>query len=119
MGNSPLFIGKAESVFTWPDPLAHRPALLSLRGPPLPIRGPSITGRSYFLSFPVEVFPGSVLSIFSDVEDVGDLTLEAMEDIEVVMVDGVFEGAFRALGDESLELEAFVDAMEVMVVDDE
>ncbi|GJZ74242.1 hypothetical protein Tco_0638388 [Tanacetum coccineum] len=51
-----------------------------------------------------------------DVEKVGDLSLEAMEDEEVAMVDGVFEGAFSALGD---EMEALVDTMEVMVVDDE
>nr|GEU70156.1 hypothetical protein [Tanacetum cinerariifolium] len=36
-----------------------------------------------------------------DKEEVGDLSLEAMEDDEVVLVDGVFEGAFGALGDES------------------
>ncbi|GJV72737.1 hypothetical protein Tco_1492732 [Tanacetum coccineum] len=54
-----------------------------------------------------------------DVEEVGDLSLEAMEDDEVVLVDGVFEGAFGALGDQSLEVEALVDFMEVMMVDDE
>ncbi|GKB08841.1 hypothetical protein Tco_0837153 [Tanacetum coccineum] len=43
----------------------------------------------------------------------------AMEDVEVALVDGIFEGAFGALGDESLEVEALVDAIEVMVVDDE
>ncbi|GJW75778.1 hypothetical protein Tco_0135148, partial [Tanacetum coccineum] len=57
-----------------------------------------------------------------DVEEVDDLSLEALEDEEVAMVDEVFEGAFGALGDESwclgLEVEALVDAMEVMVVDD-
>ncbi|GJS49577.1 hypothetical protein Tco_0599698 [Tanacetum coccineum] len=57
-----------------------------------------------------------------DVEEVGDLSLEAMEDEEVAMVDGVFEGAFGALGDKiwclGLEVKALVDAMEVMVVDD-
>ncbi|GKE76522.1 hypothetical protein Tco_1542642, partial [Tanacetum coccineum] len=47
--------------------------------------------------------------------EVGDLSLKATEDEEVVMVDGVFEGAFGALG---LEVEALVDAIEVMVVDD-
>nr|GFB04770.1 hypothetical protein [Tanacetum cinerariifolium] len=31
----------------------------------------------------------------------GDLSLKAMEDEEVAPVDGVFEGAFGALGDES------------------
>ncbi|GKA33536.1 hypothetical protein Tco_0719965 [Tanacetum coccineum] len=49
--------------------------------------------------------------------------IEAMEDEEVAMVDGVFEGAFGALGNEiwcfGLEVEALLDAMEVMVVDDE
>ncbi|GKF81486.1 hypothetical protein Tco_0240088, partial [Tanacetum coccineum] len=55
-----------------------------------------------------------------DVEEVGDLSLEAMEDDEVVLVDGVFEGAFGALGDQKgLEVEALVDFMEVMMVDDE
>nr|GEY40138.1 hypothetical protein [Tanacetum cinerariifolium] len=46
----------------------------------------------------------------------------AMKDEEVAMVDGVFEGAFETLGDESwclgLEVNALVDVMEVMVVDD-
>ncbi|GJZ16244.1 hypothetical protein Tco_0551921, partial [Tanacetum coccineum] len=36
-----------------------------------------------------------------DVEEVGDLSLEAMEDDEVALVDGVFEGAFVTLGDKS------------------
>nr|GFB20754.1 hypothetical protein [Tanacetum cinerariifolium] len=31
----------------------------------------------------------------------GDLCLEVMEDKEVPLVDGVFEGAFGVLGDES------------------
>ncbi|GJV68953.1 hypothetical protein Tco_1484462 [Tanacetum coccineum] len=84
-----------------------------------------------------------------DVEEVGDLILEAMKDEEVAMVDGAFEGAFGVLGDktliivreffsflddesmnnyfggimlilgllEGLEVEALVDAMDVMVVD--
>ncbi|GJZ09614.1 hypothetical protein Tco_0543897 [Tanacetum coccineum] len=51
-----------------------------------------------------------------DVEEVGDLSLEATEDDEVALVDGVFEGAFGALGDESwcfgLEVEALVDVIE-------
>ncbi|GJV51703.1 hypothetical protein Tco_1447444 [Tanacetum coccineum] len=50
-----------------------------------------------------------------DVEEVGDLSLEAMEDEEVALVVGVFDGAFGALGD---EMEALVDAMEVVEVDD-
>ncbi|GJW00037.1 hypothetical protein Tco_1555288 [Tanacetum coccineum] len=54
-----------------------------------------------------------------DVKEVGDLSFEAMGDDEVALVDGVFEGAFGALGDESLEVEALVDAIEVMMVDDE
>ncbi|GJS64671.1 hypothetical protein Tco_0679235 [Tanacetum coccineum] len=45
-----------------------------------------------------------------------------IEDDEVALVDGVFEGAFGALGDESwcfgLEVEALVDVIEVMMVDD-
>nr|GEW32009.1 hypothetical protein [Tanacetum cinerariifolium] len=36
-----------------------------------------------------------------DVEEVGDLSLEAMDDEEVAMVDVVFKDAFGALGDES------------------
>ncbi|GKC09391.1 hypothetical protein Tco_1001001 [Tanacetum coccineum] len=52
-----------------------------------------------------------------DVEEVGDLSLESMEDEEVATVDGVFEGSFGAL--EGLKMEALVDAIEVMVVDDE
>ncbi|GJY20874.1 protein UXT [Tanacetum coccineum] len=40
-------------------------------------------------------------SVDGDVEKVGDLSLEAMEDEQVAIVDGVFEGAFGALGDES------------------
>ncbi|GKA33484.1 hypothetical protein Tco_0719913 [Tanacetum coccineum] len=45
-----------------------------------------------------------------DVEEVGDLCLEAIDDEEVPLVDGVFEGAFGALGD---EIEALMDVMEV------
>ncbi|GJT30868.1 hypothetical protein Tco_0911143 [Tanacetum coccineum] len=52
-----------------------------------------------------------------DVEEVGDLCLEAIDDEEVPLVDGVFEGAFGALGDEKVE--ALVDAIEVVEVDDE
>nr|GEV48121.1 hypothetical protein [Tanacetum cinerariifolium] len=36
-----------------------------------------------------------------DVEEVGDLSMKAMEDEEVAMVDGVFEVTFGALGDET------------------
>ncbi|GKE94515.1 hypothetical protein Tco_1579370 [Tanacetum coccineum] len=48
----------------------------------------------------------------------------AIEDEEVALVDGVFEGAFGALRDEKclldgLEVEALVGAMEVVEVDDE
>ncbi|GJR56285.1 hypothetical protein Tco_1406806 [Tanacetum coccineum] len=57
------------------------------------------------------------------VEEVGDLNLESMEDEEVALVDGVFEGAFGALGDETWFLgdgvEALLDAMEVVEVEDE
>ncbi|GJS05080.1 hypothetical protein Tco_0321588 [Tanacetum coccineum] len=47
----------------------------------------------------------------------------AIEGDEVALVDGVFEGAFGAFGDEScllegLEVVALVDVMEVMVIDD-
>ncbi|GJV60950.1 hypothetical protein Tco_1467050 [Tanacetum coccineum] len=57
-----------------------------------------------------------------DVEEDGDLSLEAIEDEEVALVDGVFKGAFGALGDErwcvdGLEVEALVGAMEVVEVD--
>ncbi|GKD39550.1 hypothetical protein Tco_1259757, partial [Tanacetum coccineum] len=45
-----------------------------------------------------------------DGEEVGDLSLESIEDEEVATVDGVFEGAFGALG---LEVEALMDAMKV------
>ncbi|GJW94569.1 hypothetical protein Tco_0174241 [Tanacetum coccineum] len=58
----------------------------------------------------------------NDVKEVSDLSLEEIEGDEVALVDGIFEGAFSALGDESwclgLEVEALVDVMEVMVVDD-
>ncbi|GKB21951.1 hypothetical protein Tco_0855874, partial [Tanacetum coccineum] len=36
-----------------------------------------------------------------DVKEVGDLSLESMEDEEVATVDGVFKGAFGALGDKT------------------
>ncbi|GJT27205.1 hypothetical protein Tco_0907480 [Tanacetum coccineum] len=36
-----------------------------------------------------------------DEEEFGELSLEAMEDEEVALVDGVFKGAFSVLGDES------------------
>nr|GEX10437.1 hypothetical protein [Tanacetum cinerariifolium] len=96
-----------------------------------------------------------------DVEELGEFSLDAMDEKDVALVDGVLDGAFVALGDESwcfdegvlvsslvrstnnclggmmvilgrgvsagcvrgllkgLEVEALVDAMEVMVVDDE
>ncbi|GJT56526.1 hypothetical protein Tco_0991580 [Tanacetum coccineum] len=75
VGNSLLFIGKAGSVLDWPAPLAPMPAPLSLRRPPSPL-------------------------VDGDVKEDGDLSLEAMEDEEVALVDGVFEGAFGALADE-------------------
>nr|GEU65666.1 hypothetical protein [Tanacetum cinerariifolium]GEX62350.1 hypothetical protein [Tanacetum cinerariifolium]GEX62571.1 hypothetical protein [Tanacetum cinerariifolium] len=60
---------------------------------------------------------------YRDVEKDDDLSLEAMEDEEVALVDGVFEGAFGPLGNErclldGLEVEALVDAIEVVEVDD-
>nr|GEY72679.1 hypothetical protein [Tanacetum cinerariifolium] len=75
------------------------------------------------VSLEVEVVKACVLCRKTwDVEEVGDLSLESMEDEEVAMVDGVFKGAFKAFGDESwclgLKVEALVDDMEVMVVDD-
>ncbi|GKA34543.1 hypothetical protein Tco_0720972 [Tanacetum coccineum] len=60
-----------------------------------------------------------------DVEEVVDFSLESMEDEEVATVDGVFEGALGNLVirldnlERCLEVEALVDAMEIMVVDDE
>nr|GEY48094.1 hypothetical protein [Tanacetum cinerariifolium] len=49
----------------------------------------------------------------------GDLSLEAMEDEEVALVDGVFKGAFGALAYKNgLEVKTLVDAMEVVEVDD-
>nr|GEX83221.1 hypothetical protein [Tanacetum cinerariifolium] len=39
--------------------------------------------------------------VYGDVEEVGDLSLESIEDVEVATVDGVFEGAFKALGDKT------------------
>ncbi|GKE20778.1 hypothetical protein Tco_1432290, partial [Tanacetum coccineum] len=39
--------------------------------------------------------------------------LESMEDEEVPLVDGVFKDALGALGDDTLEMEALVDAMVV------
>ncbi|GKF14024.1 hypothetical protein Tco_0055486, partial [Tanacetum coccineum] len=41
------------------------------------------------------------LFVNGDVDEVGDLSLESMEDEEVPTVDGVFEGAFGALGDKT------------------
>nr|GEW44880.1 hypothetical protein [Tanacetum cinerariifolium] len=40
------------------------------------------------------------LKMMEDEEEDGDLSLEAMDDGKVALVDGVFEGAFVALGDE-------------------
>ncbi|GJY53972.1 hypothetical protein Tco_0445636 [Tanacetum coccineum] len=94
---------------------------------------------------------GLLALIDGDVEGFGEFSLEAMNDEEVALVDGVFDGAFGALSDESwcfgegvlvsslvrsinnclggmmvifgllkgLEVKALVNAMEVMVVDDE
>ncbi|GJR67958.1 putative reverse transcriptase domain-containing protein, partial [Tanacetum coccineum] len=39
--------------------------------------------------------------VIGNVEEVGDLSLESNEDEEVATVDGVFEGAFGALGDKT------------------
>ncbi|GJU56557.1 hypothetical protein Tco_1230271 [Tanacetum coccineum] len=55
-----------------------------------------------------------------DVEEDGDLSLEARKDEEVALVDGVFEGGMMLIFGllDGLEVEALVDAIEVMVVDD-
>nr|GEX32881.1 hypothetical protein [Tanacetum cinerariifolium] len=45
-------------------------------------------------------------------EGFGEFSLEAMDDEEVALVDGVFDGAFGELCDESLEVEALVDVIE-------
>nr|GEV67734.1 hypothetical protein [Tanacetum cinerariifolium] len=44
---------------------------------------------------------GERLLVDGDVEEVGDLSLESMEDEKVAAVNGVFKGAFRALGDKT------------------
>nr|GEX60667.1 reverse transcriptase domain-containing protein [Tanacetum cinerariifolium] len=46
MGNSLLFLGIIRSGLDWPAPLAPRPTSLSLRGPPLYLKGPPRPGRS-------------------------------------------------------------------------
>ncbi|GKB34109.1 hypothetical protein Tco_0879051 [Tanacetum coccineum] len=58
-------------------------------------------------------------------KEVGDFSLDAMEDEEVSLVYGVFEYAFGALGEmmlifgllDGLEVEALVDVIEVVEVD--
>nr|GEW58200.1 hypothetical protein [Tanacetum cinerariifolium] len=58
------------------------------------------------------------LLVKEDVEGFGEFSLEAMDDEEVALVNGVFDGAFGALGDESwcfgLEVEALVDAWRLL-----
>ncbi|GJR88626.1 hypothetical protein Tco_0212637 [Tanacetum coccineum] len=62
---------------------------------------------------------GSLSCVGGGGDTLGGGELEAMEDEEVALVDGIFEGAFGALGDESWCLvEALVDAIEVVEVDD-
>ncbi|GJR55554.1 hypothetical protein Tco_1406075 [Tanacetum coccineum] len=63
---------------------------------------------------------GSLPCVRGGREEDGDLSLEAMEDEEVPLVNGVFEGAFDALRDEwwCVEVEALMGAIEVMEVDD-
>nr|GEV34452.1 hypothetical protein [Tanacetum cinerariifolium] len=58
----------------------------------------------------IMVVANLVVVVKACIQYVGDLGLRSMEDEEVVMVDGVFKGAFRALG---LKMKALVDAMEV------
>ncbi|GJW75675.1 hypothetical protein Tco_0135045 [Tanacetum coccineum] len=45
---------------------------------------------------------------YGEWKEVGDLSLESMEDEEVSLVDGIFEGAFGALDDETWFLGAGV-----------
>ncbi|GJX84633.1 hypothetical protein Tco_0335407 [Tanacetum coccineum] len=63
---------------------------------------------------------GSLPCVRGGREEDGDLSLEAMEDEEVPLVNGVFEGAFDALRDEwwCVEVEALMGAIEVIEVDD-
>ncbi|GKB66252.1 hypothetical protein Tco_0927664 [Tanacetum coccineum] len=63
------------------------------------------------LSIPEQTATGKGTSNPLMAEEVGDLGMYLIEDEEVSLVDGVFEGAFGAL--EALEMEALVDAMEV------
>nr|GEX78831.1 hypothetical protein [Tanacetum cinerariifolium] len=51
----------------------------------------------------------------------GDLSLEAIEDEEVALVDGFLKVhlVHLEMSGDGLELEALVNAMEVMVVDDQ
>nr|GEZ05121.1 hypothetical protein [Tanacetum cinerariifolium] len=58
---------------------------------------------------PLDVYSPSFEGTEESSYEVGDLSLEAMKDKEVAMVNGVFEGAFGALG---FDVEALVDAME-------
>ncbi|GKA70281.1 hypothetical protein Tco_0776345 [Tanacetum coccineum] len=52
-------------------------------------------------SLEMEVVKACVLLFDRDEEEFGELSLEAIEDEEVALADGAFEGAFGALGDES------------------
>ncbi|GKF00662.1 hypothetical protein Tco_0027585 [Tanacetum coccineum] len=58
---------------------------------------------------------GSLSCVGGGGDTLGGGELEAMEDEEVALVDGIFKGAFGALRD---KMEALVDAMEVVKVDD-
>nr|GEX83089.1 hypothetical protein [Tanacetum cinerariifolium] len=42
-----------------------------------------------------------VKACVGDVEEIGDLSLKSVEEEEVFTVDGVFKGAFGALGDKT------------------
>nr|GEW94841.1 hypothetical protein [Tanacetum cinerariifolium] len=55
-----------------------------------------LCGREHVL-----ILPNIAPWVDGDVEDVGDLGLRSIEDEEVPMVDGVFEGEFGALGDKT------------------
>nr|GEZ75309.1 hypothetical protein [Tanacetum cinerariifolium] len=94
-------------------PLSSYVGPLITKGAALTFKGAAHSWMLLLLSFPEEPL------VDGDVEEVGDLSLEAMKDKEVATANEVFEGAFGALGVRlGLKVEALVDAIEVMVVDD-
>ncbi|GKB42510.1 hypothetical protein Tco_0887452, partial [Tanacetum coccineum] len=64
-------------------------------------------------SFMIKMIKGMKASSINDLEKNEGVRKQSMEEEEVSLVDGVFEGAFGAL--EALEMEALVDAMEEML----